>query len=120
MPSSTTLRLRWRRIKNNAGAASIRFQNEVSYNGTETTQPIPLRKAVSLLIILLSVAVMLLAALQIFGIWENAVHVFVPLLGFIQLGQAYIGWHVDRKIACFNIAAAGFILICAVIVFFVR
>ena len=81
-----------------------------------------LHTTVTVLSILVSVAVIILAGLQIFGVWENAACVFIPLLGVHQLCQAYIQWKngCSRRIACFNIAAAVFIFACAAVVFFVK
>ncbi|MBE6568623.1 MAG: DUF4181 domain-containing protein [Ruminococcaceae bacterium] len=81
-----------------------------------------LHTTIVILGILISITVIVLAGLQIIGVWENAACVFIPLLGLHQLCQAYIQWNHNhsRKIAIINIAAAVFIFICSIVVFFVK
>ncbi len=81
-----------------------------------------LHTTIVILGILISIAVIVLAGLQIIGVWENAACVFIPLLGLHQLYQAYIQWNHNhsRKIAIINIAAAVFIFVCSIVVFFVK
>ena len=49
-------------------------------------------RIINVLIIILSVAVIVLAALQLLGIWENSINVYEPLLGVILLQQAFPRW----------------------------
>ena len=76
--------------------------------------------AVTVFSILISISVIIFAVLQISEAWDGAINVLVPLLGLNLLCQAYTQWDKSRKIACFSIATAIFILICSVIVFFVK
>ncbi len=80
----------------------------------------PLHNFIAVLGIIISVAVIVLAVLQIFDIWNNAITVFMPLMGLNQLCQAYTQWNTNRKVAYFNIGTAGFILICTIVIFFVK
>ncbi|MBQ8623679.1 MAG: hypothetical protein IJ424_04785 [Oscillospiraceae bacterium] len=70
--------------------------------------------------IIVCVAVIILSVMQIFGIWDKAINVSVPLLGLNQLGMAYTQWQPNRKIAYFSLGTAAFILICLIVVFFVK
>lgn len=82
---------------------------------------IPLmHKIVTMISVAVSLAVVVLAVLQIFDIWEQAVNICVPLMGVSMLCQAYIQWNTSRKTAYFSIGTAVFIFICAVIVFFIK
>lgn len=75
---------------------------------------------ITVLSILVSVCVILLAALQISGKYENATDILVPLLGLILLCQAYTQWQSQRKVAYFSIVTAVFIFVCSIVVFFVK
>ena len=56
-------------------------------------------RIINVLIIILSVAVIVLAALQLLGIWENSINVYEPLIGVVLLLQAKLFWTKNRKIA---------------------
>lgn len=73
-------------------------------------------KFISILIIPLSVAVILLAMLQLLGIWEKSINVYEPLIGVILLLQARLLWKHNRKIAIFQLCAAAFVFICAIVI----
>ena len=77
-----------------------------------------LDRIVSVISIAASISVLVLAILQIFEVWDEAVNIFVPLLGVVELCQAYMYRKTDRKIAYFSLGIAIFIFICAVIIFF--
>ena len=70
--------------------------------------------------IVTSIAIIVFACLQLTGKWESATNVVVPLLGVSTLCQAYTPWEKSRKIAYFSIGTAIFILICSIVVFFVK
>ena len=70
--------------------------------------------------VIVSLAVVVLAILQIFDIWDQAINIFMPLMGVEMLFQAYTQWNNSRKVAYFSIGTAAFIFICAIIVFFVK
>ena len=79
-----------------------------------------MHKIVTVFSIIVSIAVVILAILQIFNIWNTSVNVLVPLLGVNLLCQAYTQWNINRKIAYFDIAVAAFVLACSIVVFFVK
>lgn len=76
-----------------------------------------LLKVVAVISILISLSVVVLAILQIFDIWDQAINIYMPLMGVMMLCQAYIQWNNTRKVAYFSIGTAVFIFICAIIVF---
>ena len=73
-------------------------------------------KIINALIIVLSVAVIALAALQLLGIWKNSINVYEPLVGVVLLLQAKLFWRKNRKIAVAQLCAAGFVFICAFVI----
>ena len=75
---------------------------------------------VTVLSIIISLSIVVLAGLQISGKYKNAADIFVPLLGLNLLCQAYTQWKNNRKIAYFSIGTAICIFICAAIVFFMK
>ena len=75
-----------------------------------------LYKAVTIISVLASLSVVILAILQMLDVWEQAINVFVPLLGVINLCQAYMQWESSRKLAYFSLGTAVFIFICAIII----
>ena len=79
-----------------------------------------LHKIVTIVSILTSLSVVVLAVLQMFDIWNQAINICVPLMGIIMLCQAYIQWNTSRKVAYFSIGTAIFVFICAIVVFFVK
>ena len=74
-------------------------------------------KIINALIIVLSVAVIALAALQLLGIWKNSINVYEPLVGVVLLLQAKLFWKKNRKIAVIQLCASGFVFICAFVIF---
>ena len=79
-----------------------------------------LHKVVTVISILASLSVVVLAVLQIFDIWSQAIKVFMPLMGVTMLCQSYMQWNNSHKVAYFSIGTAAFIFICAIVVFFVK
>lgn len=79
-----------------------------------------MHKLVTAISIPASLSVVVLAVLQIFDVWDQAVNVFMPLMGVTMLCQAYIQWNNSRKVAYFSIGTAVFIFICAIVVFFIK
>ena len=79
-----------------------------------------LHKVVTIISVLASLSVVVLAVLQMFNVWDQAINVFMPLMGVTMLCQSYMQWNNSRKVAYFSIGTAVFIFICAIIVFFVK
>ena len=77
-------------------------------------------KIVTIISILASLSTVVLSVLQMFDIWDQAINVFMPLMGVTMLCQAYIQWNNSRKVAYFSIGTAAFIFICTIVVFFVK
>ena len=73
-------------------------------------------RIINALIIILSVAVIALAALQLLGIWEDAINVYEPLIGVVLLLQAIYHWKKNRSVAIISLCAAGFVFICAFVI----
>ena len=79
-----------------------------------------LHRVVTIISILASLSVVVLAVLQMFNVWDQVINVFMPLMGVTMLCQSYMQWNTSRKIAYFSIGTAAFIFICAIVVFFVK
>ena len=79
-----------------------------------------MHKIVTVISILASISVVVLAVLQIFDVWSQAANVYMPLMSVTMLCQAYMQWNNSRKVAYFSIGTAVFILICAIVVFFIK
>jgi len=79
-----------------------------------------MHKVITIVSILASLSVVVLAVLQIFDVWHQAANVYMPLMGVTMLCQAYMQWNNSRKVAYFSIGTAVFIFICAMVVFFVK
>lgn len=79
-----------------------------------------LHKLVTVVCILTSLSVVVLAVLQMFDVWNQAINVLMPLMGVTLLCQTYMQWNTSRKVAYFSMGTAVFIFICAIIVFFVK
>ena len=73
-------------------------------------------RIINLLIVILSVAVVLLAALQLLGIWEDSINVYEPLIGVVLLLQTIYHWKKNRTVAIISLCAAGFIFACAIVI----
>ncbi len=83
----------------------------------EKSKRAPLQNAVTVIGILVSVAVIVLAGLQLADVWTGAVNLLVPLLGLNLLCQAYTQWNAHRKTAYFSLGVAIFIFVCSIVVF---
>ena len=79
-----------------------------------------LHKVVTIITVLASLSVVVLAVLQIFDVWDQSINVFMPLMGVTMLCQAYMQWKTSRKVAYFSIGTAAFIFVCSIVVFFVK
>ena len=62
-------------------------------------------KIITVFSVIVSLAVVTLAILQIFEIWTQAINLCVPLMGVNLLCQTYIQWNTNRKTACSVLAA---------------
>lgn len=78
-----------------------------------------LHKAITVFSVIVSLAVVTLAVIQIFDIWTQAIDLCIPLMGANLLCQTYMQWNTSRKTAYFSLGCAVFVFTCAIIVFFV-
>ena len=79
-----------------------------------------LHKVITVFSVIVSIAVVTLAVLQIFDIWTQAINLCIPLMGVNLLCQTYIQWNTSRKTACFSLGCAVFVFACAIAVFFIK
>jgi len=70
--------------------------------------------------VMVSLAVVTLAILQMFDIWAQAINLCVPLMGVNLLCQTYTQWNTSRKTACFSLGCALFVFACAIAIFFIK
>lgn len=75
---------------------------------------------VSVIRVVLSLAVAVLAVLQLIGVWENAIYVYEPLMGVVLLFQAYYFRNRSRGLAIFSLCTAVIVLVGALVILFVR
>mgnify|MGYP006782808433 FL=1 len=79
-----------------------------------------LHKIITVFSVIVSLAVVTLAILQIFEIWTQAINLCVPLMGVNLLCQTYMQWNTSRKTAYFSLGCAVFVFVCAIAVFFIK
>ena len=77
-------------------------------------------KIVTVVSIIVALSVVVLAILQMFDIWTQAINLCVPLMGVNLLCQTYIQWNTSRKSAYFSLGCAAFVFACAIVVFFIK
>jgi len=80
----------------------------------------PLHKVITVFSVIVSLAVVTLAVLQIFDIWTQAINLCIPLMGVNLLCQTYVQWNTSRKTAYFSLGCAVFVFACAIAVFFIK
>jgi len=76
-------------------------------------------KIVTVFSIIVSLAVITLAILQMLDIWTRAIDLCIPLMGVNLLCQTYTQWNTSRKNAYFSLACAAFVFVCSFVVFFI-
>ena len=72
-------------------------------------------KAISILSNICSISIIILACMQILGIWKNAINVMEPLWGVLLLIQTVHNWKKNRSVAKMSLCAT--ILIFLVVIF---
>ena len=77
-------------------------------------------KIITVFSVIVSLAVVTLAILQMFDIWTQAINLCVPLMGVNLLCQTYTQWNTSRKTAYFSLGCAVFVFACAIAVFFIK
>ena len=79
-----------------------------------------LHKVITIFSVIVSLAVVTLAVLQIFDIWTQAINLCIPLMGVNLLCQTHMQWNTSRKTAYFSLGCAVFVFACAIAVFFIK
>ena len=79
-----------------------------------------LHKAITVFSVIVSLAVVILAILQMFDVWTQAINLCIPLMGVNLLCQTYTQWNTSRKSAYFSLGCAVFVFACAIAVFFLK
>ena len=77
-------------------------------------------KIITVFSVIVSLAVVTLAILQMFDIWTQAINLCIPLMGVNLLCQIYTQWNTSRKTAYFSLGCAVFVFACAIAVFFLK
>ena len=77
-------------------------------------------KVITVFSVIVSLAVVTLAILQIFDIWTQAINLCIPLMGVNLICQTYMQWNTSRKTAYFSLGCAVFVFACAIAVFFIK
>ena len=77
-------------------------------------------KIITVFSVIVSLAVVTLAILQMFDIWTQAINLCIPLMGVNLLCQTYTQWNTSRKTAYFSLGCAAFVFACAIAVFFIK
>jgi len=66
--------------------------------------------------IVASLTAVVFAALQLLGVWDGALRLYMPMLGLVNLCHACLQWKASRKSAYLSLGVAAFIwLVCAVV-----
>ena len=78
------------------------------------------QKIVTVLSIIVAISVIVLAILQIFDIWTQAINLCVPLMGVNLLCQTHMQWNTSRKSAYTTLCCAAIVFVCAIAVFFIK
>ena len=79
-----------------------------------------IHKIVTVVSIIVALSVIVLAILQMFDIWTQAINLCVPLMGVNLLFQTYTQWNTSRKTAYFSLSCAVFVFACTIAVFFIK
>ena len=72
-------------------------------------------KILLILGLVISISIIILAILQLLGIYDEAINIFEPLLGVLMIIQAIENFKINKKLAVYSILVAIFIFL----VFFV-
>lgn len=75
-------------------------------------------KFISFSTIILSICIIVLAAVQLFGYCDNAINVFEPLIGVVLLLQAIQNWKTNKTTAIISLCASLFIFGVAIFIIF--
>jgi hypothetical protein len=88
-------------------------------SNTRWQQKSPFEKFLTITSITCSITVIVLALLQLLGVWNNAVRIYMPLTALVMLIQAKELWNKSRTAAIVNLCAAIFIAIICILILFI-
>jgi len=71
-----------------------------------------LHKVITVFSVIVSLAVVTLAVLQIFDVWVQAINLCIPLMGVNLLCQTYMQWNTSHKTAYFSLGCSVCICLC--------
>jgi uncharacterized membrane protein YqgA involved in biofilm formation len=77
-------------------------------------------KVLSVISSICSISIIILACMQILGVWKTAINVFEPLLGVLMLIQAIQNWNKNKVVAIVSLCAAILILGFSIFIFVIR
>ncbi len=80
----------------------------------------PSIKVATIIVLVNSVLIIVLALLQLFDVWADAAFAYLPLTWVNTLALAFSNWKTSRSAAIVNLVAAGIILVCFVAVVLLR
>lgn len=75
-----------------------------------------LKKIIAVISMILSIAVIVLAVLQVLNIWTNAIVFLIPLLCIENMCQAVLLWDKNRKTAYMCLGCSIIIILCLIVV----
>ena len=79
-----------------------------------------LYKSLSALVIFCSALIVVLALLQLLGVWENAMFAYMPLVSVNMSVVAFLNWKTNRSTALVSLSAALVTIICTIVIAFVK
>ncbi len=77
-------------------------------------------KVISIVGVIISITIIILAFLQIFNVWRNSIYVYEPLLGILMLIQAVQNWKKNKTVAYISLFASIFILVVSLYMLIVK
>ncbi len=76
-------------------------------------------KVFSIIRIVICLAVIVIAALQLLDIWENAINFALPLMAIVMVFQTIQFWKSSRVTAIISLCSAVVIAICSIVIWIV-
>ena len=77
-------------------------------------------KVLSVISAICSITIIILACMQIFRVWENAINVLEPILGILILIQAIQNWKKNKVVAILNLCVSIFIFLVCIFIFIIK
>ena len=102
-------------------------QHDIIYRKEERREKVQLKdwkkktfKFISIFEILISITVIILAFIQIIGVWDNAIYVYEPLVGVLMIIQTIEYWKKSKSTAYISLIAAVFIFAVTISILFFK